>query len=136
MVLTGGLHWFPNDSMSLGLLSVFKSISVAKLVWMVSILPQISSYFYLFFQILCDCSNGSMLCVWVTFIFHLKRSHHGIVINRLDCNIIVSKFKLQSHYYVHFRTNTVRKGMKPFISLAMGWIIPLLFFYKDGFGIE
>ena len=31
-------------------------------------------------------------------------SSRGVVINVLDCNIVVSEFELQSHYYVHFRT--------------------------------
>ena len=25
----------------------------------------------------------------------------------LDCGIVVSEFELQSHYYVHFQTNTL-----------------------------
>ena len=33
------------------------------------------------------------------------------VANVLDCDIVVSKFELQSHYYTHFRTNAIRKGM-------------------------
>ena len=37
-------------------------------------------------------------------------------------DIVVSKFELQSHYYIHFRTNTLCKGIKL-----------LLFFYKDAF---
>ena len=31
--------------------------------------------------------------------------------NMLNCDIIVSKFELQSHCYAHFGTNTLRKGM-------------------------
>ena len=38
----------------------------------------------------------------------------------LDSGIVVSNFKLQLHDYIHFRTNTVGKGMKPFILPAMG----------------
>ncbi len=29
----------------------------------------------------------------------------------LDCDIVVSKFKLQSCYYIHFQTNSLGKGM-------------------------
>ena len=54
----------------------------------------------------------------------------------LDGRIIVSEFKLQSRYYVHFRTNTLGKGKNLLIFLAMGWVAPLLFFLKDGFGIK
>ena len=31
-----------------------------------------------------------------------------------------NEFELQSRYYVHFRTNTLRKGMNARILLAMG----------------
>ena len=33
----------------------------------------------------------------------------GVVVNMLDCDIVVSEFELQSHSYVHFRTNTLEK---------------------------
>ena len=44
----------------------------------------------------------------------------GVMIKVLDCGIVVSEFELQLHYYVHFRTNTLGKGMNPLILLAMG----------------
>ena len=31
----------------------------------------------------------------------------------MDCGIVVSEFVSQSRYYVHFRANTLGKGMKP-----------------------
>ena len=31
----------------------------------------------------------------------------------MDYGIVVSESELQSHYYIHFRTNTLGKGMKP-----------------------
>ena len=52
----------------------------------------------------------------------------------LDYVLYVSKFKLQSRYY--FQTNNFGKGMNPYIPTAMGLIVSLLFFYKDGFGIK
>ena len=50
--------------------------------------------------------------------------------NVFDCKLKVRKFKLQSQYHVHFRTNTLEKGMNssPTLSLQVFW--------KDGFGIE
>ena len=54
----------------------------------------------------------------------------------IDCEIllnsnfscfIVSTFEL---------INTLGKGMNPFIVQAMGWMVILLFIYKDGFGIK
>ena len=53
------------------------------------------------------------------------------MVNVLDC-----EFEHQSRHYVHFGTNTLRKGMNPLILPAMGLIVPLLFFLKDGFGIK
>ena len=58
------------------------------------------------------------------------------MVKAMDCGIVVSEFELQSRYFVHFRANTLGKGMNPIILPAMGWIVPLLFFYKDGFGIK
>ena len=55
----------------------------------------------------------------------------SVVVNLLDYDILVSEFEFHS-YYVHFRTNTLGKG----IPQAMGEIVSLLTFYKDGFGIK
>ena len=44
-----------------------------------------------------------------------EMSRHGVVAEVPDCDIVVSKFELQSRYYVHFRTVTLEKGMKPLI---------------------
>ena len=38
--------------------------------------------------------------------------------NQLDC--VVSEFKLQSLYYIHFQTNNLGKGMIPHIPQDMG----------------
>ena len=51
---------------------------------------------------------------------------YGAMTNMLDCDIVVSGFKLQSWYYVPFHINTIGKGMNPLIPY-----IVLLFFYKD-----
>ena len=44
----------------------------------------------------------------------------GVIVKARDCGIVVSEFDLQSRYYVHFRTNTLGKGMNPLILPAMG----------------
>ena len=31
--------------------------------------------------------------------------------NVLGCDLVVSEFELQSHYYIHFQTNAQGKGM-------------------------
>ena len=40
--------------------------------------------------------------------------------NILDCDIVVTEFKLQLHYYDHFQANTLGKSMNLLIFFAMG----------------
>ena len=47
------------------------------------------------------------------------------MVNVLVCSLEVSEFEPLLSYYIHFRTNTLLKGMNP-----------LLFFYKGSFGIK
>ena len=54
----------------------------------------------------------------------------------MDYGIVVSEFVLQSRYYVHFRVNTIGKGMTPLILQAMGLIVTPLFFKENSFGIK
>ena len=44
---------------------------------------------------------------------------HGVMVKALDCGIVISAFELQLRYYVHFRTNTLGKGMNPLILPTM-----------------
>ena len=44
----------------------------------------------------------------------------GAMVKAMDCGIVVSEFELQSRYYIHFRANTIGKGMNPLILPAMG----------------
>ena len=67
------------------------------------------------------------------------RSCRSVMAKVLDYELEVSKFKIQSCYYVHFRTWTLGKGIDPlpfFPTLDTDKIVPLLFFYKDDFGIK
>ena len=43
----------------------------------------------------------------------------GVVVKAMDCGIVVSEFVLQSRYCIHFRANTLEKGMNPLILPAM-----------------
>ena len=49
-----------------------------------------------------------------------KGCPRGVMVKAMDCGIVVREFVLQSRYYVHFRANTLGKGMNPFILPAMG----------------
>ena len=44
----------------------------------------------------------------------------GVMVKVMDGGIVVNEFELQSCYYVHFRANTLGKGMNPLILPAMG----------------
>ena len=44
----------------------------------------------------------------------------GVMVKAMDCGIVVSEFVFQSRYYIHFRANTLGKGMNPIILPAMG----------------
>ena len=44
----------------------------------------------------------------------------GVMVKAKDCGIVIREFVLQSRYYVHFRANTLGKGMNPLILPAMG----------------
>ena len=49
---------------------------------------------------------------------------------------LVSEFELQSRYYIHFRSNTLGKGVNLPFPQDMGKKLPLLFFSKEGFDIK
>ena len=50
----------------------------------------------------------------------IKKCLRGVMVKAIDCEIVASEFVLQSRYYVHFRANTLGKGMNPLILPAMG----------------
>ena len=39
----------------------------------------------------------------------------GVTVKAMHCGIVVREFVLQSRYYVHFRANSLGKGMNPLI---------------------
>ena len=58
------------------------------------------------------------------------------MIKAVDCRIIVNEFEPDTRYYDHFWTNTHWKEMNAFIIQAMCWIVPLMLFWRDDFGIK
>ena len=66
---------------------------------------QLSYYFIGFYWFYIDLKKLYKLLLWV---------------KAMGCGIVVSEFVLQSRYYVHFRPNTLGKGMNLVILLAMG----------------
>ena len=59
-------------------------------------------------------SSGSYLNKKLPFtLFH--GCPRGVMVKAMNCGIVVREFVLQSRYYVHFRANTLGKGMNPLI---------------------
>ena len=54
-----------------------------------------------------------MLPAMIGITMMLRGCHRGVMVKAMDCGIVVSEF-------VHFRTNTLGKGMNPLILPAMG----------------
>ena len=54
----------------------------------------------------------------------------------LDSGFEVIQFELQSHYYFHFRINTLGKGMNSLIIPTMGYVGLLLFFQNKVFSLK
>ena len=55
------------------------------------------------------------------------------MVSVIDCDIVVSKFEVQSRYYVYFRTNAHGKGLNPLVPLDIGLIVLFVSFKKDFF---
>ena len=64
-------------------------------------------------------NNGDLLVIYLK---KCKKAQtpRSVVVKAMDCRIVVSEFVLQLRYYVHFRANTLGKGMNPLILPAMG----------------
>ena len=57
---------------------------------------------------------------WILHSLKMGGCPRGVMVKAMDCGIVVCEFVLQSRYYVHFRANTLGKGMNPIILPAMG----------------
>ena len=61
--------------------------------------------------------------IWIAVIVFISwnvtympmRCPRGVMVKAMNCGIVVREFVLQSRYYVHFRANTLGKGMNPLI---------------------
>ena len=51
----------------------------------------------------------------INSLFFLSLCNGGVMVKAMNCGIVVREFVLQSRYYVHFRANTLGKGMNPLI---------------------
>ena len=53
--------------------------------------------------------------LWMFLIVHSFVKWKIVITKFLYCDVVVSKFELQSRYYVHFWTTALEKGMNLFI---------------------
>ena len=60
-----------------------------------------------------------MICLGPSLVYLERGGPRGVMVKAMDWGIVVSEFVLQSRYYVHFRANTLGKGMNPLILPAM-----------------
>ena len=59
--------------------------------------------------------KGSEGCSYKQFTITDLGCPRGVMVKAMNCGIVVREFVLQSRYYVHFRANTLGKGMNPLI---------------------
>ena len=73
---------------------------------------------------LMSSDRTKQICLWMTIYIYiymdltlnnLQRCPRGVMVKAMNCGIVVREFVLQSRYYVHFRANTLGKGMNPLI---------------------
>ena len=66
-----------------------------------------------------------------------ERCPCNVMTKMMDSDILVGEFEFQPRYYVQFQTNAPWERYEtPYPLLTMCKIEPLMFLYKDGFGIK
>ena len=58
---------------------------------------------------------GKVVCYFMQSCLTNYLCPRGVMVKAMNCGIVVREFVLQSRYYVHFRANTLGKGMNPLI---------------------
>ena len=57
--------------------------------------------------------SRSQIDLLKTLLIFKRRYPRGVMVKAMGCGVGVSEFKLQSRYYIHFWTSTLKKGMSP-----------------------
>ena len=66
----------------------------------------------------CRIKKLNIIFLYFSFVICIYSYHlpfRGVMVKAMNCGIVVREFVLQSRYYVHFRANTLGKGMNPLI---------------------
>ena len=86
---------------------IWQSIIISS-PWTLPIFLTVSLVFLLFKILQYYTSN-----IHFQFLCFMAGCSRCVSVKAMDCRIVVSEFELQSCYYVHFRANTLGKGMNP-----------------------
>ena len=76
-------------------------------------------YIYIYIYIYSQWQNYSYIhqfWIFSSISQNLRRCPCSVMVKAMVCEIVTCEFELQSRYYVHFRTNTLEKGMNPLFS--------------------
>ena len=79
--------------------------------------------------------TNNLLTVICSHEFKVRFSR-GVMVKTVDCRMVVSEFDFLLHDYVHFRTSTVGKGMKPTNPPSYGLKSSNSVFLEGLFGIK
>ena len=74
---------------------------------------------HVFSVLIKNIQNHFFLSLFCMKTLIVRGGPRGVIVKAVDCGIVVREFVLQSRYYVHFRANTLGKGMNPVILPAM-----------------
>ena len=80
-------------------------------------LPWVVVLFHIVFFLFFTFSLYSQFLLFLLSFF--QEYPHCLMVKELDSEMVVSEFELHSNNYVHFRTNTLGKGMNPLIILVI-----------------
>ena len=119
---------------------------ILEYIFFIFIFPSLSFLFYLFifFHYFFRSAwmsftffNRTLLAssfILIPFSLTLSFLRNGVMIKALNSRIVVSESGLQSKYYVQFQTNTLGKGMNPFIPPNHGLNSTLTVLQEGWFG--
>ena len=62
-----------------------------------------------------DADTSSLGVTSYQYTASITECPRGVMVKAMNCGIVVREFVLQLRYYVHFRANTLGKGMNPLI---------------------
>ena len=62
--------------------------------------------------------NVSIPLYPITYWLFLERTRFGVVVNELDCNMVISEFKTKSGDHFYFQINIIRKIINLLIAMV------------------